>query len=1318
MLILFSAGSAFADTWKVTADDTWNPLLPTSRQKKESTHTNADGKTITLFYAGINGDSFLLNKKSGNDKGSLTTEAIPGKITKITVKSGSNCSASATVNIYVGNTKIKENLKLSSRSTEYPTTVTIDNSNQTVKIETANANNVQISEVTITYDASLAKPTINLDNANKQFTISEISGGDIYYTVNQSFPATAADCTLAYTAAVPYETAEGTYYVHAYAKANDTTANSDSPVETVSYTVTGPERLAAPVITLDNASKSFTISAVENGEVYYCVITSETADATDCTLPYSAAVNYETAEGTYYVYAYAKATDTENFLDSDLATASYTVVDPSKQKVYSLVTDPSKLAVGDCFIVVYQSKTTYTALGKANENNFGNVDVDDMVSGSGDNRVITIPADATDVPTDITVEANTSSTSSDYPFLFKIANGYLHSVNGNNYLRASETVNESSPFAIANSNGKATIKNQAVSGNSSEIRYLRFNNSNKIFSCYKSSSSGMQDCYIYAIRDNKETAPLSWKDGIVTDVTLPYSVALTDLINNTENLEVSYSVAPESVLKIENGQLVALKEGTATLSVKYAGSETYRPLTLTKSFTVSKKESGIAWNETTEVTLNLNVATDVAEMISNPNNLTYTLTSSAPATIAVEGTVLTGKTEGTAQITIEYAGDDTYGTVKNQTRTFRVVNPNKQEAGLAWTVANPYSVMYESEAFAISSILQNPNSVAYSLTSSATNVISVDGENLVPGEMGSTELTATFAGDSNYNPQEIKLTVNVVADPEKSTVYTMLEDPTQLEPGQRFIMVGYVASTGKYYALGQQINPKDNGAKYRDAEEVTVNEINGVKTIAIPQGATVVPIRMLYHPNSTGYNYLLKDDAYQARANSGFMFVSPTKEGAQLSTSNSGGIQETEGSESRMKIEKYADSADKCHFTFNYNADNTSASQKTLLFNATSKRFSAYDKNSQQQDFYIFVCNSGAVTVDFTGGEEINGRLFGTTAITATVHVNGFFEDDKLYYKMVENGVPEEFVGNYDVDDAEYLGTERTFTITNPNPNSTYCVRVAATSDYGLTWDYRTRGTFKLDYVPVLDKLASIEELTGTYDDPEDADIKGYAMRFDNALFLPYAVNGSDLYVADDATERGHIKITNAPSSGEHGPNMIVEDLLCWYRADAKRHPYFDYIRATYNYDLYSTPPEAIETEFASYEAAPKNIYKYVTFKNIYVTSDGKLLADAPAASPARRAPAEGLVLNDIYGLLPGATTDNKVSEVAGFLEHFNGEYMFVPTKIGESTVSAELLPSEGAVVVAVYNLDGVKVNASDLATGIYIVRYSDGRTAKIVIRK
>lgn len=1234
MLILFSAGSAFADTWKVTADDTWNPPLPTPKPKKESTHTNADGKTITLYgykYSYNNQGAFFLS--GGTPKGYLTTEKIPGKVTNIKIKSGQQCSKKVTVNIYIGSTKVKTTAALETQGGDYSYDITTDLSNESVKFEPGNANNLQIAEITITYTpTALAKPTIKLDNANKQFTISEISGGDIYYTVNQSFPATAADCTLAYTAAVPYETAEGTYYVHAYAKSTD-------------------------------AAKT----------------------------------------------------------DSDVTTVSYTVVDPSKMTVYSLVTDPSTVAAGDRLILVYQpDDSSYHAMGAKKDNNFGYVNVSSWVSGSGDNRVIKIPADAaaSSTPTEITVEANPASTSANYPFLLKVSNGYLHSVKGNNYLKVVASPDASAPFAIgaASSNdGKASISNKAYSTSSSETRYLRANkNSGKtLFSCY---TTGQENCYIYAIRDNKETAPLSWKDGIVTDVTLPYSVALTDLINNTENLEVSYSVAPESVLKIENGQLVALKEGTATLSVKYAGSETYRPLTLTKSFTVSKKESGIAWNETTEVTLNLNVATDVAEMISNPNNLTYTLTSSAPATIAVEGTVLTGKTEGTAQITIEYAGDDTYGTVKNQTRTFRVVNPNKQEAGLAWTVANPYSVMYESEAFAISSILQNPNSVAYSLTSSATNVISVDGENLVPGEMGSTELTATFAGDSNYNPQEIKLTVNVVADPEKSTVYTMLEDPTQLEPGQRFIMVGYVASTGKYYALGQQINPKDNGAKYRDAEEVTVNEINGVKTIAIPQGATVVPIRMLYHPNSTGYNYLLKDDAYQARANSGFMFVSPTKEGAQLSTSNSGGIQETEGSESRMKIEKYADSADKCHFTFNYNADNTSASQKTLLFNATSKRFSAYDKNSQQQDFYIFVCYSGAVTVDFTGGEEINGRLFGTTAITATVHVNGFYDDDDLYYKIVENGVPEEFVGNYDVDDAEYLGTKRTFTITNPNPNSTYCVRVAATSDDGLTWDYRTRGTFQIEYVPVLDGLNDIADLTDVYA-PDDNDIKGYAFHFNQDFMYPYAVNGSDLYVADDATERGHIKITNAPSSGEHGPNMIVEDLLCWYRADAKGHPYFDYIRATYNYDLYSTP-EAIETEFASYEAAPENIYKYVTFKNIYVTSDGKLLADAPAASPARRAPAEGLVLNDIYGLLPGATTDNKVSEVAGFLEHFNGEYMFVPTKIGESTVSAELLPSEGAVVVAVYNLDGVKVNASDLATGIYIVRYSDGHTAKIVIRK
>lgn len=89
----------------------------------------------------------------------------------------------------------------------------------------------------------------------------------------------------------------------------------------------GPIQLNQPAITVGESS--FTISSVENGEVYYCVDNSETATAADCTLPYTSEVAFETAPGTYYIHAYAKATDTDAYMDSALVSVAYTVKDPN-----------------------------------------------------------------------------------------------------------------------------------------------------------------------------------------------------------------------------------------------------------------------------------------------------------------------------------------------------------------------------------------------------------------------------------------------------------------------------------------------------------------------------------------------------------------------------------------------------------------------------------------------------------------------------------------------------------------------------------------------------------------------------------------------------------------------------------------------------------------------------------------------------------------------------------------------------------------------------------------------------------------------------
>lgn len=99
--------------------------------------------------------------------------------------------------------------------------------------------------------------------------------------------------------------------------------------------VGGKRTLSSPEIIMGDGT--FTISSVENGELYYCVNNSETAVVEDCTIPYTGEVAFETTPGTYYIHAYAKATDTSAYTDSEVVGSSYVVRDPNAKEFTATV---------------------------------------------------------------------------------------------------------------------------------------------------------------------------------------------------------------------------------------------------------------------------------------------------------------------------------------------------------------------------------------------------------------------------------------------------------------------------------------------------------------------------------------------------------------------------------------------------------------------------------------------------------------------------------------------------------------------------------------------------------------------------------------------------------------------------------------------------------------------------------------------------------------------------------------------------------------------------------------------------------------------
>lgn len=1017
--------------------------------------------------------------------------------------------------------------------------------------------------------------------------------------------------------------------------------------------------LSAPAITLNDAAKNFTISSVTGGTVYYCVNSSATATKADCTTAYTEAVPYKAEAGTFYVHAYAKATDTENFLDSDLATVSYTVVDPSKQKVYSLVTDPSKLAVGDCFIVVYQSEATYKALGKANENNFGNVDVADMVSGSGDNRVITIPADATVVPTDITVAANTSSTSSDYPFLFKIANGYLHSVNGNNYLRASETVNESSPFAIANSNGKATIKNQAVSGNSSEIRYLRFNNSNKIFSCYKSSSSGMQDCYIYALEQNREPEAYTLPQG-----NMELTVGDTKAIDlGQRHPEVSVTSGNEAVATVSNGTVTAVGEGEATITVNWTSDDNWTnegPATFTVK--VSKK----VYNPGFASSLNMRVGDTTALSLGTEHpEVSFTVSGDA-VTVSEQG-VITAVSAGDATVTATW-GDNAYA---DGSATIDVtVKAALQDPGLGFLHHTVYGKLGVGVAW-LAAYHDSPAAITY--TSSDPTVVEVDAATgqIRPGQIhkvGTATIKASIVANDDYKAGEATYTVIIRTPDQPST-----------NPGETSTVTFDFVKENAYGMYTYTIdNCQDDNYGY-PIQLFETDRPSGTEVSSITEGDVKLEL---------GGNYR----HFKSSADNDY-FLDIEDEAILVLTVPTG-----------KKITKISISG-KANQMYCFNDENGNTvpwtDGNTIEFAEGVEEYWLVGKNGNDPEIPRLV-------IELTGESQ-------AAAIAPDLKfekkVYSFYDgEDTEINKAVSDHIG--LTITYDIITKTENGTPVAYTIDDSGENLK--VNVTTTGVYTLraisaqTEEYlEGKAIARLNVYPKPQVNAPDDE------EPENTEYallgeNGGAVNFGetpSTVTVVYTLNdgtdeivhdGNDLTFTEDTKITYWLRYGGVADEGYDSPVQIMPVVVRPQMTSVDRDGTMVSFTSPQGHDVYyrfvngSSVSAAPASNHNGWTKAEGSAYKF----------DPSTLADGEQAIIQTKSVK--------YSDLISSDVDSNINQTS-----VSSDGTVTAIDIIETDNSAA-----GVTVEGIYNLNGMKMNMRGATPGIYIVRYSDGTTAKIIIRK
>lgn len=220
--------------------------------------------------------------------------------------------------------------------------------------------------------------------------------------------------------------------------------------------------------------------------------------------------------------------------------------------------------------------------------------------------------------------------------------------------------------------GNASIKNNERPWK----KNLSFSNGSS-FGYYNNNST--VQIYKKQRRDNKLS--LSATSATTTTADLDGTFRSYVTLANPNNLSpITYKSSNTGVAEVnEQGEVKVNKSGETTITVSYAGTDTYTQAELSYTLTINKLENGIAIDKTS-VEDDLNGYKGEAKQyvsLTNPNNLPITYTSSNPyvATVDESGNVKL-VSWGKTTITVSYPGSEVYESATTSYE-LNVINSNE-----------------------------------------------------------------------------------------------------------------------------------------------------------------------------------------------------------------------------------------------------------------------------------------------------------------------------------------------------------------------------------------------------------------------------------------------------------------------------------------------------------------------------------------------------------------------------------------------------------------------------------------------------------------
>ena len=261
-------------------------------------------------------------------------------------------------------------------------------------------------------------------------------------------------------------------------------------------------------------------------------------------------------------------------------------------------------------------------------------------------------------------------------------------------------------------------------------------------------------------------------------------------------LNVTYSADASGVVSVDDdGKITALKEGTGTITVKVGGDGVYAEKTTTVTVTVSKVPTEITVaNDNVELKVNEEVATGATLSPAEAGSLTYSSNNEAVAKV-VDGKIK-AYSEGTATITVSFAGNDKYAAATSKTITVNV-GLNVSSVSVDQSTVNLY-VGGTHNIVATTT----PDGLNVNYVQDDSGVYSVDGDGKITAlKEGTGTITVKVGGDGVYAETTTTVTVTVTKATPTVTAPTAITDLTFTGSAQDLVIAGTTTGGTLQYAL-------------------------------------------------------------------------------------------------------------------------------------------------------------------------------------------------------------------------------------------------------------------------------------------------------------------------------------------------------------------------------------------------------------------------------------------------------------------------------------------------------------------------------------